>query len=395
MLFVPAVLPPAPTSESAWCFAFVEGQILLPQDEGAALAPHRFATLEPLAERRHYLGQLEGIDCWALALAEPPTGWRRSPLRAAMMQFGEPLMGVAGRAAQVLEWDRAHRYCGVCGAPTEAQPGERSRKCTGCGHTAYPRLSPAMMVLVWREGQVLLARSPHYVPGVYSALAGFVEAGESLETGPNGRAGLSLPGIASARLDHDTRIRLDSADRLVIERGALYVDAGADASGNSHLAVQTPAGVVRHVGTQYEVRLDGSAVQLRVREGRVEWLSNSGARERGRAGEQLTIAADGAVKRVQSTPYGESWDWIASTTPAIDIEGRPLAEFLEWAGRELGRDIMFATPDVQREAASIVVHGSIAGLTPQQALDAVLATTSVRGTLDDGRIVIAGGGRGK
>lgn len=219
-----------------------------------------------------------------------------------------------------------------------------------------------------------------------------LQAGESLETGPNGRAGLSLPGIASARLDHDTRIRLDSVDRLVIERGALYVDAGADASGNSHLAVQTPAGVVRHVGTQYEVRLDGSAVRLRVREGRVEWLSNSGARERGRAGEQLTIAADGAVKRVQSTPYGESWDWIASTTPAIDIEGRPLAEFLEWAGRELGRDIMFATPDVQREAASIVVHGSIAGLTPQQALDAVLATTSVRGTLDDGRIVIAGGG---
>jgi NAD+ diphosphatase len=130
---------------------------------------------------RHYLGQLDGIDCWAFALRDVPPGFKRTPLRAAMMQFGEPLMGVAGRAAQVLEWDRAHRYCGVCGAPTEAQAGERSRKCTACGHTAYPRLSPAMMVLVWREGEVLLARSPHYVPGVYSALAGFVEAGENLE----------------------------------------------------------------------------------------------------------------------------------------------------------------------------------------------------------------------
>jgi NAD+ diphosphatase len=103
------------------------------------------------------------------------------PLRAAMMQFGEPLMGVAGRAAQVLEWDRAHRFCGACGTPTEPQRNERSRKCPACGHTAYPRLSPAIMALVWREGEVLLARSPHYVPGVYSALAGFVEAGESLE----------------------------------------------------------------------------------------------------------------------------------------------------------------------------------------------------------------------
>ena len=103
------------------------------------------------------------------------------PLRAAMMRFPEPLMALAGRAAQVLEWDRAHRYCGACGTPTELQARDRARTCPACGQVAYPRLSPAMMVLVWREGEVLLARSPHYVPGVYSALAGFVEAGESLE----------------------------------------------------------------------------------------------------------------------------------------------------------------------------------------------------------------------
>ncbi len=188
MPFIPAVQPPAPATTAAWCFAFVEGQILLPQEEGATLVPHPWAALEPLlplAERRHYLGRLEGVDCWALSLPEPPPGWRRSPLRAALMQFGEPLMAVAGRAAQILEWDRAHRHCGVCGTPTELQVGERARRCPACGHTAYPRVTPAMMALVWREHggerELLLARSPHYVPGVYSALAGFVEAGESLE----------------------------------------------------------------------------------------------------------------------------------------------------------------------------------------------------------------------
>jgi NAD+ diphosphatase len=102
-----------------------------------------------------------------------------------MMGFGEPLMGLASRAAQVLEWDRAHRFCGACGTPTELVPHERARRCPACRHTAYPRLSPAMMALVWRQhegrGELLLARSPHYVPGVYSALAGFVEPGESLE----------------------------------------------------------------------------------------------------------------------------------------------------------------------------------------------------------------------
>jgi NAD+ diphosphatase len=90
-------------------------------------------------------------------------------------------MGVAGRAAQVLEWDRAHRFCGVCGTPTEHVENERARRCPACGHTAYPRVSPAMMVLVWRPGEVLLARAPRFAKGMYSALAGFVEAGESIE----------------------------------------------------------------------------------------------------------------------------------------------------------------------------------------------------------------------
>ncbi len=189
-MFIPGVAPGSNTTPDAWCFAFVEGQLLLPeQAEGHGLAPQSWSRFEPMAPTRHYLGQLDGIDCWAFTLTEPPPGFRRSPLRAALMQFSEPLMGVAGRAAQVLEWDRAHRFCGVCATPTSLQAGERSRKCPACGHTAYPRLSPAMMVLVWRtvggEGadrhELLLARSPHYVPGVYSALAGFVEAGESLE----------------------------------------------------------------------------------------------------------------------------------------------------------------------------------------------------------------------
>ena len=181
-LFTPAVRPDTPASPDAWCFAFVEGQLLLlEQGEGHGLLPQPWSLFEPLQPARHYLGRLDGIDCWAFTLKEPPPGFKRMPLRAAMMQFGDPLMGVAGRAAQVLEWDRAHRFCGACGTPTELQVRERSRKCPACGHTAYPRLSPAIMVLVWREGEVLLARSPHYVPGVYSALAGFVEAGESLE----------------------------------------------------------------------------------------------------------------------------------------------------------------------------------------------------------------------
>lgn len=181
MNFIPAVQALAPATDSAWCFAFVEGQLLMPELEGAAFAPQRLSSLHILASAHHYLGQLDALDCWALVLPATPPGWRPVPLRAAMMSIAEPLIGVASRAAQILEWDRAHRHCGVCGTATRLHAQDRARVCPACAHVSYPRLSPSMMVLVWREQQLLLARSPRFAPGVYSALAGFVEAGESLE----------------------------------------------------------------------------------------------------------------------------------------------------------------------------------------------------------------------
>lgn len=183
MSFVPASQPAAQPSPQAWCFAFVQRELLLP-DAGTdtpTLQPLAAAALAAQATARHYLGTLAAVDCWALALPEPPPGWRRMPLRAAMLALDPALGALAGRAAQVLEWDRSHRFCGVCGTATTLQTGERARVCPACAHTAYPRLSPAMMALVWRPGELLLARSPHYTAGMYSALAGFVEAGESLE----------------------------------------------------------------------------------------------------------------------------------------------------------------------------------------------------------------------
>lgn len=181
MHFVPAIDPTEPASAEAWTFAFVGGELLLPEAGPAALQPVEAAAFGALASARHYLGRIGAHDCWALSLDAAPPGWQRMPLRAAMMAMEGVLAPLAGRAAQVLEWDRTHRFCGVCAAPTAIKPGERARVCGACGHTAYPRVSPAMMALVWRPGELLLARSPQFVKGRFSALAGFVEPGESLE----------------------------------------------------------------------------------------------------------------------------------------------------------------------------------------------------------------------
>lgn len=102
-------------------------------------------------------------------------------LRSVFSLLPEEHLELANRAIQIVEWDRDHQFCSRCRAATEIQDGERSRKCPRCGLIAYPRLSPAVIVLVERGDEILLARSPHFLPGVYSTLAGFVEPGETLE----------------------------------------------------------------------------------------------------------------------------------------------------------------------------------------------------------------------
>jgi NAD+ diphosphatase len=181
MKFFPAVAFTGEPTSHHWSLAFVEGKLLLPEADAPTLLPLPLHSGLHQALDRHYLGQLDGLDCWALRLPQAPDGWQAVSLRSAMMGLTEPLAGLASRAAQVLDWDRSHRFCGVCGTATEHQGAERARRCPSCGHTAYPRISPAMMALVWRPGELLLARAPHFANGMYSALAGFVEAGETIE----------------------------------------------------------------------------------------------------------------------------------------------------------------------------------------------------------------------
>lgn len=94
----------------------------------------------------------------------------------------EPVWAAAGRAVQLVDWNRNHRFCGRCATPTEMAPGERARRCPSCGLHAFPRLAPAIITLVHRDdGRVLLARNARWPTAMFSCLAGFVEPGESVE----------------------------------------------------------------------------------------------------------------------------------------------------------------------------------------------------------------------
>jgi len=132
--------------------------------------------------RTLYLGRLGGLDYYATEVTgEPPAGFSWQGLRTLFSVLEDAQFALAGRALQLIDWDRSHQFCGRCGSPTEAKRDERVRVCPACKFSAYPRVAPAVMALIRRKNQILLARSPHFPPGMYSALAGFVEPGESLE----------------------------------------------------------------------------------------------------------------------------------------------------------------------------------------------------------------------
>jgi len=133
--------------------------------------------------RTLYLGGLQGVDCWAAEVTEAgaPPGYDWVGLRALFSVLEDAHFALAGRAIQLLDWDRSHQYCGRCGTPTEPRAEERVRVCPACKLSAYPRVAPAVMALVRRGRELLLGRSPHFPSGMYSALAGFVEPGETLE----------------------------------------------------------------------------------------------------------------------------------------------------------------------------------------------------------------------
>jgi len=183
--FSPSHVRPAELPAGTLAFAFRGTKLLVGGPDDAPVVPE-LATLAAhnMGEPLHYLGEQDGAACVAVPLADDaaePPGWRFAGLRSLFFRLPEPRLAIAGRAFQIVEWDRTHRYCGRCGTPTRDKPGERAKECPACGHVAFPRVSPAMMVLVTRGSEVLLARAPRFPPGMYSALAGFVEPGETIE----------------------------------------------------------------------------------------------------------------------------------------------------------------------------------------------------------------------
>ncbi|MFL6676212.1 MAG: NAD(+) diphosphatase [Massilia sp.] len=180
--FMPLMSPQA--HPDPLTFLFHQGRLLVREHDLALPDAALMASLDLDPQQLQPVGMFAERYCQAGWVDDErvPEGYAWRGLRSLLFgELDENLMGLAGRAFQIAEWARTHRFCGACGSSTVLAAGERCFKCVNCGHMAYPRISPAMMVLIRRGDSVLLALHAASPSKRFTPLAGFLEAGESVE----------------------------------------------------------------------------------------------------------------------------------------------------------------------------------------------------------------------
>lgn len=192
--FFSSVTPPANLTEPASWMILNDFRLLVYDEKPQTRVPliRDPSDIGITTLRQQYLGYFDRdtgpVHCFSAEAADPdniPKNMVYLSLRQLFSRLDDKMLALAGRAVQIVEWDRTHLFCGRCGIPVQSMPHERAKKCPDCGLTSYPRLAPAIIVAVERPGldgqEILLAHNVRHPRGFYSVLAGFVEPGESLE----------------------------------------------------------------------------------------------------------------------------------------------------------------------------------------------------------------------
>lgn len=213
-----------------------------------------------------------------------------------------------------------------------------------------------------------------------------IRAGQWIETGPGARLALRFASDTSVRLDLDSRMRALSSKVIELSSGALYVDTGKE---HGSVEIRTPLGTVRDVGTQFEVRLVDDSLRLRVRTGTVE-LRDRTRSISGQPGTEIMFSAASAVTR-PIAPHSPEWAWVADVAPPIEMEGVPLAAFLQRVAREQGWTVEYPDAAIARRAETIILHGSVRDLTPYEAVDVAIAASGLRHRVAGGSVIVSRG----
>ncbi len=186
MEFKPDFKPSSQERDHDFWFIVHEGKLLVKQDKETCsiIRTQEIKQISHSLVNKHYFGILDKRSCYCAEWPEKtaiPNDMVFKDIRELFLVYNRDQIIAAGCAVQLIRWNRIHRYCGKCGHLLEDKKDERAKKCQPCNLITYPRLSPAIIVAVTKNNQLLLARSGRFPIAFYSVLAGFVESGETLE----------------------------------------------------------------------------------------------------------------------------------------------------------------------------------------------------------------------
>lgn len=230
---------------------------------------------------------------------------------------------------------------------------------------------PAAAMLLATRGSVTVATKQ---------ASQIIVAGSHLPVGTRVRTakeGFVLLTVASesVRIGPDSRVRIGGGAQLRLLRGRMYVETTDNGHVGSALIVNTPFGRISHLGTQFQVVVNPTSMAVSVRSGHVRVNESNGRRQRLAIGQGLEVTRGGGIRRITVQPYGASWAWADSLVPVFPIDGRPLSDFLAWYTYEMGLKLVMVGPGTAAAARHTLLSGSISGLTPNQALATVMAST--------------------
>ena len=167
-------------------FVFHKDKLLIHLDNGKVVLPdlESLEGLDPGSDRILYAGNLGKTACYAASPLKNHgdlNGLAFHGLRGLFGQMEDSLYSTAGRALQIVNWDKTHLFCSRCGSPADTRNNEGAQVCLHCGYLSYPRISPAIIVAILKGDRILLAHNRRFPGKRYSVIAGYVEMGENLE----------------------------------------------------------------------------------------------------------------------------------------------------------------------------------------------------------------------
>ena len=219
-----------------------------------------------------------------------------------------------------------------------------------------------------------------------------ISAGEVIVTGEDAGIGLEWSNGGSLRIDRNTRIRFTSEDSVYLESGRIYFDSRSSqpvaAITGSGLEITTDHGSVRHLGTQYMTYTDTDRLSVSVREGEVAVDGAYVEMAVAVKGQRLTVSGGARPVVVNINGYGEAWDWIETTAPGADVDGKSVDEFLKWVGRETGLQVTYESPAAEQKARDGILKGSV-DMSPRDELRFRMSGEDLDYRIDGGTIYVS------